>query len=75
MEFDFIFVLGVVIAALGVPSFAASYAERNRPMQALLLFLIGGGMMYYAIVMNPGGYSLTTVDDAILRVVGWVLNE
>ena len=75
MEFDFIFVLGLLIAAFGVPSFAGSYADSRRPYQALLLFLIGGGMMYYANVMNPDVYSLSTIDDAILRVVGWVLTE
>jgi hypothetical protein len=32
-------------------------------------------MVYYAIVMNPGVYSLSTIDDVILGVIGWILNE
>ncbi|MEL6839299.1 MAG: hypothetical protein AAFP85_08395 [Pseudomonadota bacterium] len=75
MEFDFIFVLGLLIAVFSVPSFASAYADKRRPSRALLLVLIGGGMIYYAIVMNPGAYSFATVDDVILRVIGWILNE
>ncbi len=75
MEFDFIFVLGLLIAVFAVPSFASAYADKRRPSRALLLVLIGGGIIYYAIVMNPGAYSLSTVDETVLRVIGWLLNE
>lgn len=74
MEFDIIFVLGLLIAAFCVPSFVSAYANKRRPTQSLILLLIGGGMIYYAIVMNPGVYSLSTVDDVILTVVGRFLN-
>lgn len=75
VEFDFIFVLGLVIAVFSVPSFARAYADKRRPSQALLIAVIGGGMMYYASVMNPDAYSLSTIDDVVLRVMGWILNE
>jgi hypothetical protein len=74
VEFDIIFVLGLLIAAFCVPSFVSAYANKRRPTQSLILLLIGGGMIYYAIVMNPGVYSLSTVDDVILTVVGRFLN-
>lgn len=75
MEFDFIFVLGLLIAVFAVPSFASAYADKRRPSRALLIAVLGGGMIYYAIMMNPGVYSLSTIDDVVLRVIGWVLNE
>jgi hypothetical protein len=75
VEFDFIFVLGLLIALFGVPSFVSSYADKRRPTQAFLIFLIGGGMVFYATVMNPGVYTLSTIDDTILKVIGWILNE
>lgn len=75
MEFDFIFVLGLLIAVFAVPSFARAYADKVRPSQAVLIALIGGGMMYYATVMNPGAYGFSTIDDVVLRVIGWILNE
>lgn len=75
MEFDIIFVLGLLIAAFAIPSFVAAYADKRRPRQALVMMLIGGGMMYYGFVMNPGVYSLSTIDDVILRVIGGFLNE
>jgi hypothetical protein len=75
VEFDSIFVFGLLIAAFAVPSFVSAYADKRRPTQPLLIGIIGGGMVYYAIVMNPGVYSLSTIDDVILGVIGWILNE
>ena len=75
MEFDFIFVLGLLVAAFGVPSLVSAYADKRRPTRAIMIFLIGGGMIYYAIVMNPGAYSVATIDDVILIVIGRILNE
>jgi hypothetical protein len=53
----------------------SAYADKRRPTQPLLIAIIGGGMVYYATVMNPGVYSLSTIDDVILGVIGWILNE
>ncbi|MDX8352748.1 hypothetical protein [Cognatiyoonia sp. IB215182] len=75
MEFDVIFVLGLLLALFSAPSFASAYADKRRPTQALLTVLIGAGMIYYAVVMNPGVYAVDQVDDVVLRVIGWVLNE
>lgn len=75
MEFDFIFVLGLLVVAFGVPSFVGAYANKRRPTRAFVIFLIGGAMIYYAIVMNPGAYSLSTIDDVILTVIGRILNQ
>ena len=75
MEFDFIFVLGLLIAACGVPSFAGAYAEKRRPTKAFMILLAGGAMVYYATVMNPGAYSLETADDVIVSVIGRILNQ
>ena len=75
MEFDFIFVLGLLVAAFGVPTLAGAYVNKRRPTRAFLVFLVGGAMIYYAIIMNPGAYSLSTVDDVILNVIGRILNQ
>ncbi len=75
MEFDYIFVLGLMMLACGVPSFAGAYAEKRRPTKAFVIFLIGGAMIYYAMIMNPGVYSLSTIDDVILTVIGRFVNE
>lgn len=75
MAFDNIFVLGLLTLACGVPSLAGAYAERRRPSKAFLIFLIGGAMVYYANAMNPDTYSLSTMDDVILAVIGRLLNQ
>lgn len=74
MDFDLIFVIGVTLAAFSIPSFVSAYADRRWPKQAVLMLLIAGGAIAYANQENPDVYSLATVDDTILLVLGRYLN-
>jgi hypothetical protein len=74
MDFDLIFVIGVALAAFAIPSFVSAYADRRWPKQAVLMLLIGAGAIAYAMQENPDTYSVTTIDDTILVVLGRYLN-
>lgn len=74
MDIDLIFVVGVAVAAFAIPSVVSAYSDRRWPKQAALMLLIGGGAIAYAMQQNPGVYSLGTIDDAILLVLGRYLN-
>ena len=74
MDFDLIFVIGVALAAFAIPSFVSAYADRRWPKQAVLMLLIGSGAIAYAMQENPDTYSVTTIDDTILVVLGRYLN-
>ena len=74
MDFDLIFVVGVVIAAFAIPSLVSAYADRRWPRQAVFMVLLGGLAIAYAMQENPGVYAVDTFDDVIVDVLGRYLN-
>ncbi|MDP5085940.1 MAG: hypothetical protein NWQ23_11010 [Yoonia sp.] len=74
MDFDLIFVIGVALAAFAVPSLVSAYADRRWPKQAALMLIIGGGAVAYAMQENPGVYSVATIDEVIVGVLGRYVN-
>ena len=74
MDFDLIFVIGVTLLAFALPALASAYADWRFPRLALLMIVIGGGSVAYAMQENPGAYTLRTIDDTIITVLGRYLN-
>ncbi len=75
MDFDLIFVIGLVLVAFSVPSAISAYSDWRWPKSAILMLLVGAGSMAYAMQENPGAYTLATVDDVIVDVVGNLVNN
>jgi hypothetical protein len=74
MDFDLIFVIGLALAAFSIPAFVSAYADWRLPKVAVLMVLIAGGSIAYAMQENPDVYSLETIDDTIVTVLGRYLN-
>ena len=74
MDFDQIFVLGVVLVAFAIPSAVSAYSDRRWPTRALAMVIFGAGAIAYAAQENPGAYSLETLDDVIVSVIGGLVN-
>ncbi len=69
MTNDLYLVLGLIIAALAVPSLIGAFSESRPPRAAAILGLIGGGLIVLAVTQRPGGYSFGDVPGAFTRVV------
>ncbi len=69
MDMDVIFVVGLVIAAFSLPGFVSAFSDRRFPKMPLVMALMGGGMVYFAIQQNEGAYTLETIDDVFVSVV------
>jgi len=74
MQTDVYLVLGIVSAALAFPSLLSAYSESRFPKVALVLFLLGAGLIVLAVTRRPGGYAMADIPNAFIRVVGYVLN-
>ncbi|QFT58660.1 hypothetical protein FIU94_07465 [Sulfitobacter sp. THAF37] len=69
MDPDLALVLGIVIAALSIPSILSALSDRRAPRASALTILIGGGLILYALQSKPQGYTLNQVPDVFVNVV------
>ena len=67
---DIALVLGLVLAALSIPSMMSALVDRRSPRASAVTILIAGGLILYAVQTNPGGYTLQDIPKAISRVIG-----
>lgn len=74
MDFDLIFVIGVALVAFSIPAFVSAYSDRRWPKTAAVMLLVAGGAIAYAMQENPDVYSLATIDETIVTVLGRYLN-
>ena len=66
--------MGVMLTAFSVPSLLNAYADRRLPKQAALMLIVAGVAMAYAIQENPDTYTLATIDETIVNVLGRYFN-
>ncbi len=74
MDPDLFFVMGLIIAGLSAPSIVSAFTEGRGPRMAVVLLVIGGGMVAYAMTARPNAYSFETIPDAFVRVIGHYIN-
>ena len=74
MDPDIALVLGVVFLALAFPSLLSDFSESRPPRTAMILIVMAGAAIYWAITSRPGGYAVEDIPGAFVRVVGMVLN-
>lgn len=73
MPFDLFFTIGSVILVFAIPSVVSAFSDRHPPRAAILMVLIGGGLVLGAVTQKPGGYALTEIPDVYVRVAGHYL--
>lgn len=70
MDTDLFLVIGIVILGLTIPPILGALFDGRPPRTPAILVLIAGGMITFAIIQHPGGYSFQDVPDAFVRVIG-----
>ncbi|KIC21529.1 hypothetical protein [Leisingera sp. ANG-Vp] len=73
MDTDLALILGLVIAGFTIPSILSALSERRPPRASAVTVLIAIGLVTYAVIAKPGGYSVGEIPDAFFRVVGRLL--
>ncbi|WP_108484869.1 hypothetical protein [Oceaniglobus ichthyenteri] len=74
MNPDIALVLGVIFLALAVPSLLSAFSESRPPRAAMIMIVLAGGAIYFAITSRPGGYAIADIPEAFVRVIGMILN-
>ncbi len=70
MDPDLFIVIGVTVIGFSLPSIVGAYSESRFPKVAVILILIGGGLVAAAVKEQPGRYSFGSIPDAFVRVIG-----
>lgn len=71
---DLIFVIGVVVGILAVPSLLSAFSESRTPRAAAILIMIAAGLIAVATLRKPGGYTISEVPDVFFGVLGQLVN-
>ena len=74
MDLDLIFTAGLFGAAFAIPAFASAFADRRWPTSGLVLLVVGGLAIGYAIQEDPNRYTFANIDDVVVEVLGRFLN-
>jgi formate-dependent nitrite reductase membrane component NrfD len=74
VDTDLVLTIGVVIAALSVPSLLGAWADGRLPRFGAAMALAAAGLITFAVVKSPLGYTLGEVPTVMLRVLARVLN-
>lgn len=74
MDTDLIFVIGLLVAVLSFPAIVGAFSEGRPPRAAAIMIMVGGGLMALAVYQRPNTYSLESIPDAFVRVVGTYIN-
>lgn len=70
MDSDLALVVGSVILGLGFPAIVSAYSYSQPPRAAMLCFVVGGGLVAYAMSHAPGGYDFADMPRVFASVVG-----
>ena len=74
MDLDLIFVGGLLLALFSIPAFVSAIADRRWPTLALLLAVVGGVGVAYAIQEDSDRYTVANTDNVVVEVLGRYLN-
>lgn len=68
MNADAIFVIGIIIGALSVPSVITAFSGGNPPTLAGVFLFLGAILVVVAFNMTPGGYSFGEIPGLFVTV-------
>ncbi|MFV2001618.1 MAG: hypothetical protein ACC619_01405 [Paracoccaceae bacterium] len=69
MTNDFLLVLGIILAILSVPAMISAYASSQKPRSALVMLVLGGGLISWAVYQQPNTYSLDGLPELFVSVL------
>ena len=68
MSHDLALVLGLIIAGFSIPAIVSAFSDSRAPRAAALMVLIGGGLVAWAVMEKPGGYTMDQIPEVFMKV-------
>ena len=73
MNPDMFLVLGIIIAGFSIPSVLSAITDGRAPRASAVTILIAGGLVLIAMQTKQGGYALSDIPDAFVRVAAQIM--
>ncbi len=73
MSTDVALVAGLFLVILAIPAMFSAWVDGRTPRLPMVLIVVAGGLVAYALTQKPGGYTVGEVPDVVYRVVGEAL--
>ena len=70
MDTDLLFVLGLGIGVLMIPSILSALIDGRAPRTRAFPMIVAALMIGYAVMQKPGSYGINKIPDTIVRVIG-----
>ena len=74
MNTDIALVAGLVLLVLSIPAVFSAFSEGRAPRVAAVVMIVGGSLLVWAYNEKPGGFTISEIPQAIVRVVAMVIN-
>ncbi len=74
MDTDLTLVLGLIIGGFSIPSIISAMSDGRSPRVSMIIILLAGGLILYALMTHPDGYSFSQIPDVFFGVIGRFLN-
>ncbi len=69
MDSDLALIVGIVIGGFTIPSIVSSISDSRAPRVAMIMVLVAGALILYALVTKPGGYTVREMPDVFFGVI------
>jgi hypothetical protein len=68
---DLLLLGGVVIVLLSIPAIISSITNRQSPLYAFGIAMLGGIFVLAAYSIKPGGYTVNELPGVVSRLTGY----
>lgn len=74
VDTDLFVVVGLVVAALSIPSAVVAFAETRMPTVALIIAGMGAATATAGVLGSPNGYSLSRIPHSFVEILARIIN-
>ncbi len=69
MDQDLALILGLLVAGFGTIGVLSAISDGRGPRASAITILIAGGLIIYALITKPGGYTIAQIPDVFFTVL------
>lgn len=69
MDPDTALILGLVLGVFTLPAIISAFSDGRTPRAAIIVAVVAGGLLIYALNTKQGGYPLEEIPQVFFRVV------